>query len=102
VHGARSMSVPGCRSRLSTRQRSPPDSRTELAEDLSVALLLTLDRLSPLDSGAVSREQSGQAAAFGGSGAARRRFGTNDRVLIRVSISRDEGSAFTFPSAAAS
>ena len=26
-----------------------PDSRTELAEDLSVALLLTLDRLSPLE-----------------------------------------------------
>src|SRR5262245_61809682 len=25
-----------------------PDSRTELAEDLSIALLLTLDRLSPL------------------------------------------------------
>jgi len=29
-----------------------PDSRTELAEDLSVALLLTLDRLSPLERGA--------------------------------------------------
>src|SRR5262249_36931652 len=26
-----------------------PDSRTELAEDLSLALLLTLDRLSPLE-----------------------------------------------------
>ena len=26
-----------------------PDSRTELAEDLSIALLLTLDRLSPLE-----------------------------------------------------
>src|SRR5262245_32949390 len=29
-----------------------PDSRTELAEDLSIALLLTLDRLSPLERGA--------------------------------------------------
>ena len=27
----------------------PPDSNTELAEDLSIALLLTLDRLSPLE-----------------------------------------------------
>jgi RNA polymerase sigma-70 factor, ECF subfamily len=26
-----------------------PDSRTELAQDLSIALLLTLDRLSPLE-----------------------------------------------------
>ena len=30
-------------------QALAPDSRTELAEDLSVALLLTLDRLSPLE-----------------------------------------------------
>lgn len=30
-----------------------PDSRTELAEDLSVALLLTLDRLSPLERAAL-------------------------------------------------
>src|SRR6186997_2949134 len=29
-----------------------PESRTELAEDLSIALLLTLDRLSPLERGA--------------------------------------------------
>ena len=29
-----------------------PDSRTELAEDLSVALLLILDQLSPLERGA--------------------------------------------------
>src|SRR4029453_13938460 len=29
-----------------------PDSRTELAEDLSIALLLTLDRLSPLEGAA--------------------------------------------------
>src|SRR5262252_6229451 len=29
--------------------RLAPDSRTELAEDLSIALLLTLDRLSPLE-----------------------------------------------------
>jgi len=29
-----------------------PDSHTELAEDLSIALLLTLDRLSPLERGA--------------------------------------------------
>src|SRR6185503_14665597 len=28
------------------------DSRTELAEDLSIALLLTLDQLSPLERGA--------------------------------------------------
>ena len=27
----------------------PPDSRTELAEDLSIALLLILDQLSPLE-----------------------------------------------------
>src|SRR4029434_3499932 len=30
-----------------------PDSHTELAEDLSIALLLTLDRLSPLERGAL-------------------------------------------------
>lgn len=30
-------------------QALAPDSRTELAEDLSIALLLTLDRLSPLE-----------------------------------------------------
>lgn len=30
-----------------------PDSRTELAEDLSIALLLTLDRLSPLERAAL-------------------------------------------------
>jgi DNA-directed RNA polymerase specialized sigma24 family protein len=27
----------------------PPDAQTELAEDLSIALLLALDRLSPLE-----------------------------------------------------
>ena len=32
-----------------------PDSRTELAEDLSIALLLTLDRLSPLERAALKR-----------------------------------------------
>jgi RNA polymerase sigma-70 factor (ECF subfamily) len=31
------------------KQALAPDSRTELAEDLSIALLLTLDRLSPLE-----------------------------------------------------
>ena len=49
AHGVRSASVRGCRSRLLDTAALAPDRRTELAEDLSIALLLTFDRLSPLE-----------------------------------------------------
>src|SRR6185369_10187921 len=40
-----------------------PDSRTELAEDLSVALLLILDQLSPLERAAACRQLAARARA---------------------------------------
>ena len=43
------MSGRGCPIRSPTRRALAPDAQTELAEDLSVALLLALDRLSPLE-----------------------------------------------------
>ena len=66
-----------------------PDSRTELAEDLSVALLLTLDRLSPLERAAfllhdVFDYSFGEvASALGRSEAACRQLATRAREHVR-------------------
>ncbi len=47
--GAKPTSAPGCPSRSSTRPRCAPDTASELADDLSVALLMTLEQISPLE-----------------------------------------------------
>lgn len=66
-----------------------PDSRTELAEDLSIALLLTLDRLSPLERAAfllhdVFDFSFGEiATALQRSEAACRQLATRARVHVR-------------------
>lgn len=66
-----------------------PDSRTELAEDLSIALLLTLDRLSPLERAAfllhdVFDFSFGEVAtALQRSEAACRQLATRARVHVR-------------------
>jgi RNA polymerase sigma-70 factor (ECF subfamily) len=66
-----------------------PDSRTELAEDLSYALLLTLDRLSPLERAAFLLHDVFEfsfddvAAALERSEAACRKLASRARVNIR-------------------
>ncbi|MGE5109485.1 MAG: sigma-70 family RNA polymerase sigma factor [Acidobacteriaceae bacterium] len=66
-----------------------PDSRTELAEDLSIALLLALDRLSPLERAAfllhdVFDFSFGEVAtALGRSEAACRKLGARARANVR-------------------
>jgi len=66
-----------------------PDSRTELAEDLSVALLLTLDRLSPLERAAFLLHDvfdfsfNDVAAALQRSEAACRQLATRARTHVR-------------------
>ena len=66
-----------------------PDSRTELAEDLSIALLLTLDRLSPLERGAFLLHDvfdfsfSEVATALERSEAACRQLATRARAHVR-------------------
>ena len=77
-----------------------PDSRTELAEDLSVALLLTLDRLSPLERAAFllhdvfdfsfSEVAAGPRAERGGVPPARR---TRPRARARGSTARRHDAA---------
>src|SRR5262249_53917662 len=73
-----------------------PDSHTELAEDLSIALLLTLDRLSPLERAAFLLHDvfdfsfSEVAAALEGSEAACRQLAT--RARAHVSASRPRGA----------
>jgi len=67
-----------------------PDSRTELAEDLSVALLLTLDRLSPLERAAFLLHDvfdfsfSEVATALGRSDAACRQLASRAREHVRA------------------
>jgi RNA polymerase sigma-70 factor, ECF subfamily len=66
-----------------------PDSRTELAEDLSIALLLTLDRLSPLERAAFLLHDvfdfsfSEVATALQRSEAACRQLATRARAHVR-------------------
>src|SRR5262245_33893882 len=71
-----------------------PDSRTELAEDLSIALLLTLDRLSPLERAAfllhdVFDFSFGEvASALDRSEAACRKLAARARANVRASRPR--------------
>lgn len=66
-----------------------PDSRTELAEDLSIALLLTLDRLSPLERAAFLLHDvfdfsfTEVAAALARSEAACRQLAARARARVR-------------------
>jgi RNA polymerase sigma-70 factor (ECF subfamily) len=66
-----------------------PDSRTELAEDLSIALLLTLDRLSPLERAAFLLHDvfdfsfNEVAATLGRSDAACRQLAARARAHVR-------------------
>ena len=74
-----------------------PDAQTELAEDLSVALLLALDRLSPLERAAFLLHDvfdysfAQVAAALGRSEAACRQLATRARARVRTS--RPAGAA---------
>jgi RNA polymerase sigma-70 factor (ECF subfamily) len=80
-----------------------PDARTELAEDLSIALLLTLDRLSPLERAAFLLHDvfdfhfSEVASALGRSEAACRQLAARARAHVRAVRPRG-----TTPSAARS
>jgi RNA polymerase sigma-70 factor, ECF subfamily len=71
-----------------------PDSRTELAEDLSIALLLTLDRLSPLERAAfllhdVFDFSFGEVAtALGRNQAACRKLADRARANVRAARPR--------------
>lgn len=71
-----------------------PDSRTELAEDLSIALLLTLDRLSPLERAAFLLHDvfdfsfSEVATALGRSEAACRQLAARARANVRAARPR--------------
>jgi RNA polymerase sigma-70 factor, ECF subfamily len=76
-----------------------PDSRTELAEDLSIALLLTLDRLSPLERAAfllhdVFDFSFGEVAkALERSEAACRQLAARARAHVRAVRPRGSGTA---------
>ena len=71
-----------------------PDSRTELAEDLSIALLLTLDRLSPLERAAFLLHDvfdfsfSDVAAALDRTEAACRQLAARARAHVRAARPR--------------
>lgn len=71
-----------------------PDRRTELAEDLSIALLLTLDRLSPLERAAFLLHDvfdfsfSEVAVALGRSEATCRQLASRARANVRVARPR--------------
>jgi RNA polymerase sigma-70 factor (ECF subfamily) len=71
-----------------------PDSRTELAEDLSIALLLTLDRLSPLERAAFLLHDvfdfsfAEVATALDRSVAACRQLATRARTHVRAARPR--------------
>jgi RNA polymerase sigma-70 factor (ECF subfamily) len=71
-----------------------PDSRTELAEDLSIALLLTLDRLSPLERAAFLLHDvfdfsfSEVGTALGRSAAACRQLAARARAHVRAARPR--------------
>ena len=76
-----------------------PDAQTELAEDLSIALLLALDRLSPLERAAFLLHDvfdcsfSEVASALGRSEAACRQLATRARTHVREARPRDESVA---------
>jgi RNA polymerase sigma-70 factor (ECF subfamily) len=76
-----------------------PDSRTELAEDLSFALLLTLDRLSPLERAAFLLHDvfdfsfNEVAAALDRSAAACRQLAARARTHVRASRPRGAATA---------
>jgi RNA polymerase sigma-70 factor (ECF subfamily) len=76
-----------------------PDSRTELAEDLSIALLLTLDRLSPLERAAFLLHDvfdfsfSEVATALERSDAACRQLAARARDHVRATRPRATASA---------
>ena len=78
-----------------------PDSRTELAEDLSVALLLTLDRLSPLERAAFLLHDvfdfsfSEIASTLGRSEAACRQLAARAREHVRAVRPRGSDRAGT-------
>jgi RNA polymerase sigma-70 factor (ECF subfamily) len=78
---------------LDTTELSP-DNRTELAEDLSIALLLMLDRLSPLERGAFLLHDvfdfsfSEVAAALERSEAACRQLASRARAHVRAARPR--------------
>jgi RNA polymerase sigma-70 factor (ECF subfamily) len=78
------------------------DARTELAEDLSIALLLTLDRLSPLERAAFLLHDafdfsfSEVAAALNRSEAACRQLASRARAHVRAA--RPRGTAAPAPS----
>jgi len=80
-----------------------PDSRTELAEDLSIALLLTLDRLSPLERAAFLLHDvfdfsfSEVAAALGRNDAACRQLAAGTRARALRSAARRRRAARAFP-----
>lgn len=79
-----------------------PDSRTELAEDLSIALLLTLDRLSPLERAAFLLHEvfdfsfSEVATALERSEAACRQLASRARAHVRAA--RPRGATSPAPS----
>ncbi|MGE3507483.1 MAG: sigma-70 family RNA polymerase sigma factor [Vicinamibacterales bacterium] len=81
-----------------------PDSRTALAEDLSIALLLTLDRLSPLERAAFLLHDvfdcsfAEVASVLGRSAAACRQLATRARAHVRAE--RPPGAATQRPRAA--
>ena len=76
-----------------------PDAQTELAEDLSIALLLALDRLSPLERAAFLLHDvfdcsfSEVASALGRSEAACRQLATRARTHVREARPRGESVA---------
>ena len=76
-----------------------PDSRTELAEDLSFALLLTLDRLSPLERAAFLLHDvfdfsfNEVATALDRSAAACRQLASRARTHVRATRPRGAGTA---------
>jgi RNA polymerase sigma-70 factor (ECF subfamily) len=73
-----------------------PDTQTELAEDLSIALLLALDRLSPLERAAFLLHDvfdcsfSEVASALDRSEAACRQLASRARTHVREARPRDE------------
>jgi RNA polymerase sigma-70 factor (ECF subfamily) len=76
-----------------------PDAQTELADDLSIALLLALDRLSPLERAAFLLHDvfdcsfAELARALGRSEAACRQLAARARVHVRAARTRDGASA---------
>jgi RNA polymerase sigma-70 factor (ECF subfamily) len=80
-----------------------PDSRTELAEDLSIALLLTVDRLSPLERAAFLLHDvfdfsfAEVAAALDRSEPACRQLATRARTHVRASRPRGVARAASAP-----